>query len=281
MISAWAPLERGVKKWSVMEHTTTRRFFPALLVLLLVALSVPAQASVTGEVEAAEAPSFTEVAEASTEFRTTGRARNRAHNVGLAAKFLTGSVIAPGQTLSFNDTVGERSAERGFRSAPVIASGRIRSGMGGGVCQVSTTLHMAALEAGLEIVEHRTHSRPSSYAPAGLDATVAWGSIDYQVRNPYAHPVRVLAWTIDGQMHVRLESTGEVATQQVVSDEVRTLPIRERVVQDAALAAGEREVERAGREGVVARVTIVDAEGQRHVQRFWYAAAPRVVRVGA
>lgn len=216
----------------------------------------------------------------STEFRTGGRYTNRAHNVALAAKLLDGAVIEPGETLSFNDTVGERSAERGFRNAPVIANGRIRQGLGGGVCQVSTTLHLAALTTGLEIVEHRTHSRTSSYAAAGLDATVAWGTIDYVVRNPYAFPITVRAFAADGVMRVELEGT-DLPELEIGTSKLRDLPIRDRVVIDESLAPGERVVEREGRAGSVIRITRTAEDGTREVFRERYPSAPRIVRVGA
>ncbi len=217
----------------------------------------------------------------STEFRTGGRYTNRAHNVALAAKALNGAVIQPGEVLSFNDTVGERSAERGFRNAPVIANGRIRQGLGGGVCQVSTTLHLASLSAGLEIVEHRTHSRTSSYAAAGLDATVAWGTIDYKIRNPYDFPVTVRSFaTGEGVMRVELEGV-DLPELEVATQKLRDLPIRDRVVVDESLAPGERVVDSQGRAGSVIRITRTAEDGTREVFRRRYRSAPRIIRVGA
>ncbi len=291
MISGNEVAGTDLEVWSPMEHTTTRRFFPRfspttigtlLLVLSVGPLAGFAKASheVSVETPTEDAPFAEEMATAETSFRTTGRSRSRAHNVELAAKFLHGAVLQPGETLSFNQRVGERSAENGFLAAPVIAAGRIRSGMGGGVCQVSTTLHIASLGAGLEIVEHRTHSRPSSYAPVGLDAPAPWGALHYQVRNPYDYPVRVSAFTRGGEVHVSIEGA-EVVAHQVSGETVRELPIRERVVTDASLAAGAREVEQAGRVGAVARVVVVAADGTRQVENHWYSAAPRIVRIGA
>ena len=216
----------------------------------------------------------------STEFGTTGRYANRAYNVALAAKLLDGAVILPGEVLSFNDRVGERSSERGFLNAPVIANGRIRQGLGGGVCQVSTTLHLAALTGGLEIVEHRTHSRTSSYADAGLDATVAWGTIDYKVRNPYDFPITVRAFAADGVMRVELEGA-ELPELEITTAKLRDLPVRDRIVVDESLAAGERVVESEGRAGSVIRVMRIAEDGTREVFRERYPSAPRVVRVGA
>lgn len=252
------------------------------LTILTPTLGMASDVTATAASMMADTPSAAEVSAIaeSTEFHTEGRYANRAYNVELAAKLLNGAVIEPGEVLSFNDTVGERSAERGFRNAPVIANGRIRQGLGGGVCQVSTTLHLAALSGGLEIVEHRTHSRTSSYAAAGLDATVSWGTIDYKIRNPYDFPVTVVATAVQGVMRVELEGAG-LAELEIDTRKLRDLPIRERVVVDETLAPGERVVESQGRAGSVIRITRTAEDGTREVFRQRYPSAPRVVRVGA
>lgn len=230
---------------------------------------------------APEAPSFDAVlGEHETRYRSYGRLRRRAHNVELAAQKLDGVVIAPGGVLSFNDTVGERTREAGFQAAPVIASGRIRQGLGGGICQVTTTLHIAALEAGFTLVEHRTHSRPSSYVDTGLDATVAFGTIDYKVQNPYPFPVRLVTSAAEGTLTVRLEGAQASRGGDVQATVLRDLEPREDIVEDPTLTAGERVVESAGRTGHVVRVRYTDAAGEQHTLRVAYRAAPRVIRVG-
>jgi len=109
----------------------------------------------------------------------------RAINIATAAHYLNGTVIAPGETFSFNKTVGPRTVERGFTFAPVIVADELEPGVGGGVCQVASTLHAAAVFGGFDIVQRRSHSRPSGYTPLGLDATVIDGELDLKVRNPY------------------------------------------------------------------------------------------------
>jgi hypothetical protein len=101
-----------------------------------------------------------------------GAGGNRAKNVERAATLLDGTHIGPGETFSFNATVGPRTTARGFFVAPVIQDGEMVEGLGGGVCQASSTTHAAALMAGLDIVARTPHSRPSAYMPLGLDATV-------------------------------------------------------------------------------------------------------------
>lgn len=96
----------------------------------------------------------------------------RAENLRLAAEAINGYVIEPGATFSFNEVVGDTTAERGYKEAPVLYSSGLGSSDGGGICQVSTALYIAAVKADLEIVERHPHSVPSDYAPIGLLAAI-------------------------------------------------------------------------------------------------------------
>ena len=114
---------------------------------------------------------------------------NRGYNIWLASSALSDKIIKTGWVFSFNDTVGERTYSAGYYNAPVIINGKTEDGVGGGVCQVSSTLYNAVLLAGLTPTERTPHYFPSSYVSAGRDATVADGSIDFKFRNDYNHPV--------------------------------------------------------------------------------------------
>ncbi len=114
---------------------------------------------------------------------------DRGDNIGLAASHLQGALIRSGSTLSFNSIVGPRTHDEGYKNAGVIIAGQSAIDVGGGVCQVSSTLYNAVLLAGLTPVERTSHFAPSSYVPAGRDATVAYGLIDFVFRNPLPHPV--------------------------------------------------------------------------------------------
>lgn len=135
------------------------------------------------------------MAEFSTDYSRSGEGRR--HNVELAAGLINGTVLLPGQTFSFNGVVGPRTAERGFAEANVILGGRYTPGIGGGVCQVSTTLYNAALRSGLMIVEARSHSLAPSYVPLSFDAMVSQAS-DMRFLNDADHPV-YLIMTADGK----------------------------------------------------------------------------------
>ena len=268
----------------------------SLVGLMTATASAPvARAADTSETEVAEAPTLSldsqvmeapapnfdiAMGEADTTYHSYGRLRHRAHNVELAASKLDGAILEPGATFSFNEQVGARGRDEGFEPAPVIASGRLRQGMGGGVCQVSTTLHVAALRAGLVIVERRPHSRPSHYVDPGLDATVVYGRFDYRVENPYPFAVLVRAHAEDGHMHVRVEGAQESQAGEPEATLLRELAPREQVVEDASLAPGERVVVQEGRPGKVMRVRTFDAAGQAHTERVRYGAGARVIHVG-
>lgn len=112
---------------------------------------------------------------------------NRGKNIERA--MIRFAELAPGQTFSFNAAVGPRTLKNGFLKAPVIFKGEMTDGEGGGVCQVSSTLHGAARIARLDIVDRTPHSRPSSYVPLGMDSTVVWPDVDLKIRNQFPYPV--------------------------------------------------------------------------------------------
>ena len=123
-----------------------------------------------------------------------GGGGGRAENIRLATKSLDYYLLAPGQVFSFNRTVGPTTAERGYKPAPIIVRGSIVQGLGGGICQVSTTLFNAVDYAGLEVVERHKHSKPVGYVPKGRDATVSW-HLDFKFRNTTNRYVMIRAWT--------------------------------------------------------------------------------------
>lgn len=108
---------------------------------------------------------------------------NRTENIRLAAKALDGKILAPGERFSFNQSVGERTAQAGYKEALIIEGDSFTPGLGGGVCQVSSTLYNAVILAHLEIIERHPHSLPISYVPPGQDATVAYPELDFKFKN--------------------------------------------------------------------------------------------------
>jgi hypothetical protein len=140
-------------------------------------------------------------------FSTTlvGSVESRTANVRLAVAALDGEVLDPGEVLSFNRAVGPRSTERGYQVAPVILHQMRGLQVGGGVCQVSSTLFVAALLSGLDTVERHRHSSPVDYIPLGQDATIAWGAKDLQLRNHLAQRVRLRVEVVGATLIARFE----------------------------------------------------------------------------
>src|SRR2546427_9295875 len=129
----------------------------------------------------------------------------RTENIRLAARSLDGTVLEPAQVLSFNRRVGQRSIERGFQPAPVILHESRDVQVGGGVCQVASTLFDAALIAGLRTTERHRHSYPVDYVPLAQDATIVWGAKDLKILNCLDQRVRFRADVLGTTLTVRIE----------------------------------------------------------------------------
>ncbi|HEY0866544.1 MAG TPA: VanW family protein, partial [Fimbriimonas sp.] len=129
---------------------------------------------------------------------------NRNSNIRLAASKLDGIVLAPGDRLSFNETVGRRTVRAGFKEAGVFINGRHDTGVGGGICQVSTTLYNASLFGNLKIPKRTNHSLPVAYVPLGRDATVNWGAQDLVIENSYDTPIAVDSEYRPGRLTFRI-----------------------------------------------------------------------------
>ncbi|WP_446898370.1 VanW family protein [Clostridium sp. LBM24168] len=135
----------------------------------------------------------------------------RANNIVLATKSINGTVIMPGDEFSFNGVVGERTAAKGYKAAPVIIGDKLEDGLGGGICQVSTTLYNAVNAAKLTSTERVHHTRPVHYVAEGMDATVDYGNIDYKFRNDFKYPVYIQGYTSGGSVAFNLYSNSASA----------------------------------------------------------------------
>lgn len=116
-------------------------------------------------------------------------ASGRSTNIILATNSINGTIIMPGQSFSFNGTVGRRTAAKGYQPAPVDIGTKVSSDYGGGICQVSTSLYNAVIRSNIKSTERNHHSIPSTYIPLGMDATVDWGNLDYKFTNTLGFPV--------------------------------------------------------------------------------------------
>lgn len=126
----------------------------------------------------------------------------RTNNIQIASDTIRGTVLQPQEVFSFNEVVGPRYASRGYEPAPIFSGSSVIYGYGGGVCQVASTLYNVVLLCGLPVVERHRHSQHVVYVPSGQDATVSWGSADFQFQNSYSYPIEIYAKQFDNYLFV-------------------------------------------------------------------------------
>lgn len=149
--------------------------------------------------ESAAAPEKTLISSYTTAFDPK---QSRAINIALAASKINGTVVQPGQQFSFSDTVGPRTAENGFVMAPTFLNKEVVPGMGGGICQVSSTMYAAMLQGDIKATQRHAHSLPVSYIPEGMDATISAGKKDLTFTNNFTFPIVINAVVDDGTVTV-------------------------------------------------------------------------------
>lgn len=136
--------------------------------------------------------------------------KERSLNILLSAQGINNKVVFPGETFSFNQAVGERTKAKGYMPAKIIVKGEYSEGIGGGICQVSSTLFNAVDRAGLQIVKRYSHSRRVPYVPPGRDATVSWYGPDFSFKNEYNHPILIRSKVQNGMMFVFIYSSDSI-----------------------------------------------------------------------
>lgn len=129
---------------------------------------------------------------------------NRTHNIKLSSKAIDHKVVMPGEIFSFNKTVGIRTTQRGYRYAKIIVRGEYSEGVGGGICQTSSTLFNAVDKAGLKIIQQISHSRNVPYVPKGRDATVSWGGPDFRFQNDRSTPILIVSDVYKGAIRIAI-----------------------------------------------------------------------------
>ncbi|MFG6496445.1 VanW family protein [Fictibacillus sp. UD] len=144
--------------------------------------------------------------------------KSRTTNIELAAKALDSHVVFPNETFSFNKVVGRRTTTKGYMRAPIIVRGELSEGIGGGICQVSSTLFNAVDRAGLRIVQRYSHSKRVPYVPSGRDATVSWYGPDFQFQNKYNQPILIRAKRYGGSLVIKLYSS------EILDEKTRKVP---------------------------------------------------------
>jgi vancomycin resistance protein YoaR len=217
---------------------------------------------------------------------TYGGDPNRIHNVQLVSRLIDDTLIPPGHTFSFNGTTGERNEAKGFLTAPVIINGELQTALGGGVCQVSTTVFNAAYEAGLPITERTNHYLYISHYPQGRDATVNYPDLDLKFVNDTGRWLLLRAFVGASSLTVNLYGTPQ---NRRVESEVAPLretgPAPVKLVKDPTLTKGKRVVEDPGSSSLATSVRrrVYGANGNVLYDNVWYSSyrgEKRIVRVG-
>ena len=222
-------------------------------------------------------------------YQTTYNASNiaRSHNVALASKMINEVVLAPDEVFSYNGIVGPRTAERGFREAGVYVGNKVEQGLGGGICQVSSTLYNAVVLSDLKVVYRTNHSLPVSYVPLGRDATVSYGSIDFKFSNNTGMPIKIVASAQGGKNTVSIYGTKQNPNRkiEIVTECTGVYAPKVEKIEDPLLPIGTVEVEEEGANGSSHITYKITKENGKTIKteslgKSNYSATDRVERVG-
>lgn len=190
--------------------------------------------------------------------RYDGGDRDRTTNLRIACQKINEKVVLPGETFSYNQTLGVRSTATGYKNAKVYENGEVVDGIGGGICQISSTLYNSVLMANLDIVERKNHQFVTSYTPAGRDATVVYGMTDFRFKNTRKYAIKIKASASNGVATVSIYGIKE-ENEYTVSFSTRTIstiPFTVKYVDDNTLAAGTEKVKQKGANGIITETYI-------------------------
>lgn len=210
----------------------------------------------------------------------------RSENVRLAAKALDGALIKPGETLSFNGIVGERTVEKGYKDAYIIVDGEFVSGLGGGICQVSSTLYNAGLLANLGIKQRSNHDLAISYVPLGQDATVAYPDLDLKLNNDTDGYLLVRSTVSQNSLTIDLYGKLKPGQEVVLTDKTESvIPYEEQTIKDTSLNPGQHVVKQLGQPGyIVSTFRTIKKDGTviktEDLGKSTYDPIPKIVAVG-
>lgn len=176
---------------------------------------------------------------------------NRSNNIALAASKINGKVLMPGETFSYNSTVGKRTISAGFKEAGAYSNGQVTSEVGGGICQVSSTLYNSVLRANLEVTERTNHMFLVGYVPIGADATVSWGAPDFKFKNNRNYAIRLVATTSGKRITISIYGLKQDDDYdvEILSYKTGTVPYRTTYTKDSSLTGGRTKVIQAGSNG--------------------------------
>lgn len=191
---------------------------------------------------------------ASTHFSTSGTSNyNRGINISVAASKINGKILGPGEVFSFNEVVGPRTVQNGYKTAKEYVCGKIVDGIGGGVCQVSSTLYNAVLFADLETVSRQNHMFSVSYLPLGRDAAVSYNDLDFKFKNNSNWPIKIESSVKSGTITFTIYGTQEEPgkTIELSHVQISSSPAPIQYIDDPSLAEGQTVVVQSGHSGYV------------------------------
>lgn len=213
--------------------------------------------------------------------------QNRTTNLILSAGKINGTVVLPGEEFSYNKVVGERTVSAGYKEAATFSGGKVVNGLGGGICQISSTLYDAVIMANLEVTERRNHQFVTSYVAAGKDATVVWGSQDFKFKNTRKYPIRITATVSGGVATIQIWGLKEEIEYDITIETKKTSTIvcETQYVQDASLPVGQQKVVQEGSNGrkvEAYKITRLNGEivSTTLLSKDTYNAMKRIIHVG-
>ncbi|MFD3157768.1 VanW family protein [Haloimpatiens sp. FM7330] len=232
-------------------------------------------AKVTAEIKVVEPKATTEelkklnkkIVTFSTGYKTSSYERST--NIELATKAINGVLLMPGDTFSFNEIVGQRTEQRGYKNAHVIIGTKVVDGIGGGICQVSSTLYNAVLRANMSSVQRMHHTFPSSYVNKGADATVSYPAPDYKFKNTLKYPVYIEAYAKDKTIICNVYSNSSLSNikYDIISDVYETVQPKTNYVYDSSLPKGQQVIDTPAKVGYRVKVYRVASQNGKEISR--------------
>ena len=177
--------------------------------------------------------------------------KNRETNLKLASEKINNTIIYPNEQFSYNKIVGERTISAGYKEAMVYSDGKVVEGIGGGICQLSSTLYNAVIYANLEVTQRHNHRFLTSYVEEGRDATVSWGTLDFCFKNTRNYPIKVVSDVKNGVVNVSIYGTKEEKEYEIVIENkiVELIPYETKYVEDDKMEEGKQEIKQYGANG--------------------------------
>ena len=181
--------------------------------------------------------------------------KERSNNLNIAESKIDGTILAPGEEFSYNKIVGERSIAAGYKEAKIYQGGKVIDGLGGGICQISSTLYNAVVCANLDVTERYNHQFITSYVQPGRDATVAYGSKDFKFKNNRTYPIRIDVYITSGIAKVDIYGIKEKADKEIDIDveTISTIPYETKYQTDSSLPSNTEKLKQRGANGVIVK----------------------------